>query len=593
MGFIANKLNQTTQPQNSSGGLFARAAAPQTNQVTSQSIISKLASGFGSGVNNFSEGAGKGILSTIKGLGQIGEKVGNTLLPKIAESPSQYSEQALQANKNQGGVMGKLLAKDNLAAQGTAQSLGKATEQIAEFFIPAGEVNAVEKILASGAKMNIAKLGSFLGKDLANILSKAASLGTKMAVRATEGGGVIALQSGGNPEEVKTGIKYGAAFPVIAAPLSGIIKKVGGLQGVKDRLAGALSGRGTAVIDEIKKNPKAAIEGLTGESIETLSKDARVLKEAAVAMKTEAGKEYNRVLNNLQEIYENEGKSFDKGTEINKITDLLENKFGIVKAGKIAELTGEAVEDAGKLDFESSRFIKPGDVGLINRALGAVKSFRDPLTPKTLEGLASKIDKLKSPSDTAKDINSVIHTITSSLRESVAKMGEEAGYTEGANLARNFAQAMDKLDNFSGLFRTTADDLRPTAVGETRGGAQEIILPETEKTKIIQDLSTLFSGNKDVDKDLLRKLFGGQEVLSREAGRTLATATEKASTKMGDLIREAVISPIISPKQIGMIVAKSALKKSEVPILIQAIKKLPEAARRTFLEIISREDINL
>ncbi len=462
MGFIANKLNQSVQPTAPSGGggVFARAAAPsQPSQVNSQSVIKKLASKYQSGANNFSEGAGKGILSTIKGLGQFGEKVGNALLPKAFEAPSVYSDQALEANKAQGGKMGRLLSDENLEAKGFAQSFGKGAEQIGEFFIPAGKVNAVEKLLASGAKLKAANLAPIVGEKLANIIGRVSSLGTKMGVRATEGGGVITLQSGGDKEQVKTASKVGAAFPPVTAVGGKVLSKVGQYgSGFAKRLAGALSGRGTAVIDEIAADPKAALEGLMGESVDVLTKDAKFLKEAAVGMKEGASKEYSRVLNVLQDIYENEGKSFDKGTEINKITDAIQEKFGITKKGKVAELTGEAVDDAGDLDFVVTRFQKPNEQNTIKNALKYVKSYRDAFNPKNMEHIASTIDKMKG-SDA--ELNGVLHTITNSLRNSVADMGEQAGYKEGADLTRNFAIAMDKIDAFTSKFKANADDLRP------------------------------------------------------------------------------------------------------------------------------------
>lgn len=561
-----------------------------TAQAQPQSLYGKVSSTLG----NFSQGVAKGALGTIKGLGQVGEAAMNTILPKSLEDHT-YDEQSLQTDKENGGFMGKLFNKDNLEANGPAETVGKAAEQVGEFFIPAEQVNAVEKILSSGAaEKTFAKLLPILGEKGAGIISKAAELGTKMAVRATEGGGVIGLQTGGDKSAVETGAVTGALVPPVGEALSGLVNKVGGLKEVGKRLAGALAGRGTAVIDEILKNPQAAMEGLTGESMDTLSKDARLVKEASLGMKAAAGKEYNRVLNNLQSIYENEGKSFDKGTEINKITDTLEQKFGIVKAGKIAEQTGEPVEDAGKLDYNSSRFL-PKDETIINRAMNILKSFRDPLNPKTLEGLASKIDKLKSQSPSAIEVNSAIHTITSSLRESVAKMGEESGYKEGADLARNYAQSMDKLDNFNSLFRSSSEDLRPDAGTEAvkTGEAvpkEPVILPETEKTKIIQDLSTLFSGNKDVDKDTLRTIFGGQELLSREAGRTLATAPEKAVNGISDWVRQLVISPVLSPKAVGTIVAKTGLSAEKASSFITALKTLKPAARASLIELVGKNN---
>lgn len=585
MGTLADKLNAARNETGTQTLAEKLRGSSSTLPVTPTSLISSLSKKYnsvGNTLGNFSEGLVKGALGTVTGLGEITSK-GLSYLPGNV------------GKFFQGGVQeAELQKRTNLKAEGTAQKVGKSVEQIAEFFIPGGKVNQIEKILAGGAKSaTLARLSPFLGSKAANVISRAASLGTKMGVRATEGGGIIAAQSGGDASQTKTGTLISGIIPVAGESLSLLAKKIGGIKEVGKRLAGALSGRGTAVIDEIIKDPKSALEGLTGESVNTLSKDARLLKETAVNMKVEAGKEYSRVLNNLQSIYENEGKSFNKGTEINKITDLLRNKFGIVKKGDILDGIKQKGDNAGTLDFESSRFIKPGEIGLINRALNTVKAFRDPLSPKTLESLASKIDKLKSQSPSAIDINSAIHTITSSLRDSVAKMGEEVGYTEGADLARNFATAMDKLDDFTGKFKATGEDLRPdvgaevSKIGELRKG-QPVILPETEKTKIIQDLSTLFSGNKDIDKDTLRKIVFGQELLSREAGRTLATATEKASTKIGDFVRELIISPILSPAAIGKITAKTTLKAKEVTQFILALRKFNPAARGSVIKLISQ-----
>lgn len=535
-------------------------------------------------LESFSVGVAKSGLGLFKGLSQIGTKVGNFFLPKSLELNDLYSEEALKADAAQGGIRGKLLEENNLETKNIAEGIGKFAGDAGQFFIPAGEVNNVEKVLTEG--IDIApRLLKILGPKSAGFIEKVAKLGTKMAVRATEGGGIIAAQTGGDKKDTITAAGVSAAIPV----LGGVFNKGAGyLKNYRQNLMGALSGRGKAVIEEIAKDPVAAIQGLTGESAETLGKDAQILKETAVGIREEAGKEYNRVLNNLQEIYVNEGKSFDKGTEINKITDLIDQKFGIKKAGKIAELTGEEVADKGALDYESSRFIKPADIGIINRAVNAVRTFRDAFDPKNMEALASKIDMLKG-SDS--DVNSVLHTITSSLRNSVAQMGEESGYKEGADLARNFAKAMDKLDDFTQKFKASPEDLRP-AIGEKIGEKTgKVILTEQEKTKIAADLSTIFSGNKDLDKETLRKIvFGGQGILSREAGRTLKTAPEKASTKLGEFFREVIISPAFSPEKIGMMEAKLALRQGKLFTFIDALKKLAPAEKAAVLKLITENN---
>lgn len=620
MGLILNKLDAsgtaTTEVNNTSGGapaggLVSKVQAAQNGsntQVTPDTLIQSLGKKYNAvsdTLGDFSQGVVKGGLSTIRGIGEVGTKIGDTLSKGVEKlgGPADlfHGSDVYRPSTQIGGQV-----KDFLEPKNTAESIGKGAEQIGEFFIPAGAINDVEKVLSLGGKaVTVAKLTPFVGETAANMISKAAGLGIKMGVRATETGGVVGIQSGGNQDETKTAAEVGAGIPVAGAivkPAAEFAGKV--LGGFGKRLAGALTGRGTSVIDEVIKDPRAAIEGMTGQSMDVLGKDANAIKEASLNMKAAAGKEYSRVVNNLQEIYDNEmkpkGFTFDKGTEINKVTDLLKEKYGIVKSGEVAQQTGEDVADKGKLDFNSSRFL-PKEATIIERALNILKSYRDPLTPKTIESLASKIDKLKSLSPSAIETNSAVHTITTSLRDSVAKMGEQAGYPEGANLARNFATAMDKIDNFNSLFKTTSEDLRPegakgtgevSKVGELRQGSKSpIILPETEKTKIVQDLSTLFSGNKDVDKDVLRKMvFGGQGIISREAGRTLATATEKASTKLGDLIREAVITPIVPPKLIGQIVAHTALSADKVGKFVAATRKLTPFAKGALIELISKNN---
>lgn len=509
-------------------------------------------------LQNFSEGAVKGALGTTTGLGQLASKALGLLPGKVGK----FFQGAAD--------YGQELQDTALKPEGTAQNVGKGAEQVAEFFIPAGEVGKAEKVLAGGAKT--ATLEAFIKAGVspktAKVLSEAAKLGTKMAVRATEAGAVVGAQTGGNAKEVKAAAIVGGLTPAAGSILKRVVEYIG-KGGVLKRLAGALSGRGTAVIDEIIKDPKSAMQGLTGKSIDTLTKDSQTLKEAVIGMKEAAGKEHARVVNNLEEIFQNEGKSFDKGTEINKITDTLESKFGVTKG------------EEGDLNFNQSRFIdKEGTI--INRALNMVKSYDKPLTPKSIDMLASKIEKLKSESPSAVETNNAVHTIINSLRNSVAEMGESVGYKEGANISRNYAIAMDKIDNFNKLFKTSTDDLRASV-------DQKLPLPEVEKTKIVNDLQTLFSGNKDIDKDVLRNIFGGQEILSREAGRTLVTAPEKASTKIGSLLREAVISPVLSPKKIGQIAAYLSMAKDEVPAFMSKIKKLEPALQGMIIEGLSRK----
>lgn len=608
MGALQDKINAAKQAQGAGSPVSAPTRIadlkPATStapapQVTPTSVIKNLATkymNFSSNLGDVGAGALKGVASTVRGIGQLGTKIEDAAsrgVEKLGGPANVFPTSDVYKPETATGAK----VVDLLKPKNTGEAIGKGAEQIGEFFIPAAKVGMVEKVLSEGGKaLSLAKLTPLVGETAAKVISKITGLGLKVTVRAGESGGVIALQTGGDPEAIKSAAEVGGAIPALGAvakPVAGLAGDV--VKGFAKRLAGTLSGRGSAVIDEILADPRAAMEGLTGESMNVLSKDARLLKETSVAMKAEAGKEFQRVVNNLQEIYENEvkpsGDVFDKGTEINKITDLLKEKFGIRKAGDIAAEIGEEVADKGALDFNVTRFQKPNEQSIIKNALNFVKGFREPLSPKTLEGMASTIDKMKGADS---ELNSVLHTITSSLRDSVAEMGAKVGYQEGADLTRKYAQAMDKLENFNKLFRSSAEDLRPGSaevapIGEARKGVP-VILTDVEQTGIIKDLSTLFTGNQEVERDTLKRLiFGGQELVSRQAGRNVATATERASTGIAGMLKN-VVSTLIPPKTVGKIVALTGLSAKKVSSFLQAFQKLDPLARGAIVELISRHN---
>src|ERR1700733_10583940 len=164
MPFTPLEINNNS----STGGLKNFSSSTPPPQVTPTSIISKIGNLYKSqfGIaNDLKEGATKGILSTVKGLGQVGEKIGNAILPKSLEFPGAYSDPNLDANKAAGGTMGNLFSKESLTPKNTTESIGKAAEQIAEFFIPAGKVAEVEKLVSGGAKaLTLEKLAPIVGE---------------------------------------------------------------------------------------------------------------------------------------------------------------------------------------------------------------------------------------------------------------------------------------------------------------------------------------------------------------------------------------------------------------------------------------------
>lgn len=140
-------------------------------------------------LSNFSTGFAKGALSTVRGIGQIGENIGNVVLPERFEP-----KQSLYQPDTELGAS----VQEALKPQGTAENIGYGTEKVAEFFIPAGKAGKVEKALTTATKGMKPLAGS-----LTRILGKS-------AVQGTAAGGVNFVQSGGDVQEsLKTALTAG------------------------------------------------------------------------------------------------------------------------------------------------------------------------------------------------------------------------------------------------------------------------------------------------------------------------------------------------------------------------------------------------
>ncbi len=163
-------------------------AAPQ------KSFIQK-ASEF---VPNLAIGAGRGVLSSIRGYSSLGER-GLQLLTGQDRTKPTAAEQ--------------LIPKSATTATNFAQKLGKGAEQIAEFFIPGGASEeaamAAEKVVGAGTK-----------------LGKLAGIGAKAATEAGLFAGQTALQRGKIDKTVGEAAAFGAAFPIAGAALGAGAKAI-------------------------------------------------------------------------------------------------------------------------------------------------------------------------------------------------------------------------------------------------------------------------------------------------------------------------------------------------------------------------------
>lgn len=171
--------------------------APVPTPTPQPGILQKV----GNTISDLGTGVAKGVASTLAGAAQLGEKAILRPLDKILPGQRITSD-------NQTAVQ-DLGINQAIEPTNTAQKVGKFGEQVAEFFIPAGEVAKAGKVLDT----------LFEG-------SKIARVATKAALEGAVAGGQTAAQQG----EVNKGTAVAGLSSAILAPvmegLSAISKKM-------------------------------------------------------------------------------------------------------------------------------------------------------------------------------------------------------------------------------------------------------------------------------------------------------------------------------------------------------------------------------
>lgn len=297
------------------------------------------------GIAGVLSGAKKGFLSGIKGAGQLGETIGHALLPKFAEEPSVYSEEALQADAERGGFLGKNLREENLIAQTPAEKLGKFGEQVAEFAIPATKVSK---------------------------LSKGANFLRKVGTRALGSGTVATVQSG--KVDKNTAIASGAEvlLPVAGKIVSPAVKLVGRLF---KGLGSAVSGASVDMLEQIARNPDIAKQ--TVKQIESkgalgvLEDNARQIVEGVSTIEKQARQAYGDALENLAK------EDIKPSLFRSKLQPILD-KFGSITEGNTRLLDSVEFENPLSLRKASQIIDKITNTELngkdINKTLQFIKS---------------------------------------------------------------------------------------------------------------------------------------------------------------------------------------------------------------------------
>lgn len=209
-------------------------------------------------VQNIGVGIVKGGLSTLRGMGELGTKTAQALLPKSLEPRMSdiYNDETEEGAR----------AKEVLAPQGTAQNIGFFTEKTAEFLSPSSLVSKGQGFI-SGA-INATKLPSF-AKGALGVAGRAVP-------EAVSAGTVSAVQSGGFDDTAKRDA-------LIAGGASGVFGTLGSAyRGIKNAALGQDDTR--LLIKAIR--PTGALANKEYDSfVKSLPESKRLVQETGVEIK--------------------------------------------------------------------------------------------------------------------------------------------------------------------------------------------------------------------------------------------------------------------------------------------------------------------
>lgn len=334
-------------------------------------------------------------------------------------------------------------------------------------------------------------------------------------------GGISGTVQGGGDLDRDTLIGAGTeiAFPVVG-------KAVGYGGNVLKGLAGLVSGKGSDVIEQIIKTPRAALEGGNTPAVQGLKETATAIREG------------------VKQVQKNAGQAFEEATK-----------------GYTQPLSKKAFKETVNNFFEevdSSTFIAPEKLN----KLKVVVDTWDDYSPQGLNKLGSKISKFYSGSDSAMDIDRVVSGLNRTIRGWV---GEQVPEILEANA--KYADKMDLLEQMEAIFRTkgSVDD---------RLGMQ----------KTAESVARLFNANRDIAREGVEELEKelGINVLGREAGRQLVDGVSRSQSAIGDAAT-GIARAIIPPQLLLQVTARTGLAKEAIESKLDVLDPTARAVVIEFL----------
>lgn len=347
----------------------------------------------GGAVQQLGIGIAKGALSTIKGIGQLGEMI----LPPAPAFGSVYSDEATK---------GKLLDEKNLEAQGTMEKIGKFGEQVAEFAIPASKIAKATKTLP------------FLAKT---------------ATRALGSGAVATAQEGEIGKGTGIAVGTEVALPVVGKYLVKPATKI--LTSLFKGLGSGVSGVGTDILEQIAKNPQSA-----ENTIKELAKDGNfgVLKKNA-----------ETIVNGVSKIKGEARSAFGQGLETLKQTDI-DDKIFRSSTQSILDKYGSVLKN-GKRQLTNIEFDDPKNIKKANDLITKLQGAK--LDGKSLRKLVDDIENSAykiATTDERLSFNTFVKDLANSLKSGISKSTPKLdeinkAFSKDMQLAESIEQIFGKV----------------------------------------------------------------------------------------------------------------------------------------------------
>lgn len=349
--------------------------AQKLNLGTATTTPSPTGGGTLSSIGNFGLGIGKGALSTLQGASTLGQKILGKGATLLGSQPREITK----------------LPERLTAPEGTAQKLGFGAEQIGEFAVPFAKIGKVEKGLGLAEKGIKALTG-------------------RTAIEAGVGGGITALQTGGDIKATQDSAIISAAFPLL--------------------------GKSAQIAKGFLPEGKAAGARVINSLIKPLSKDFSYGKNPgrAVAEEGITGRTLDELITNIT----------TRKNEIGaKIGDIISNIKGKIDLSNLVLPIDQALVTAKKTPSTNAALITRLE-GVKNDLLLAGGGYKKiaKLEPKKafdLKQTVSGITKFTGNPSDDKSVNVALKRVYGNIKEKINSAAKSSGRPEIIPLNEKFA----------------------------------------------------------------------------------------------------------------------------------------------------------